>query len=545
MTESAQERGCDPESELEQLRRERDELQARLEAVSESESRLRMLVGAMPDIVCFKDGRGRWLEANDVDLELFELTGVDYFGKTDAELADFSPFYREAFLNCEETDEVAWQAGGLSRCDEVIPRPDGTEIILDVIKLPIFHEDGRRRGLIVLGRDITERRRLEDGLQRAARLEAVGRLAGGIAHDFNNILTAILGHAELIALSGGTARVVESAKTIAGACRRASELTGGLLGLARQGKRQSKVFDLHATLDEVLALVRRVFPREIQLCIETCCEGALVRGDAGQIHQVLTNLVLNARDAIEGPGRIVIGTCRTTVEQLLAEGVTPPPDIELPSGPCVRLTVSDSGSGIAEDIRERIFEPFFSTKDGHGTGMGLAVAYAIAVDHGGALLVDRVEEGAAFSLVLPLAGELTDSSVSAPGSTETRGLADVSVLVVEDEAEVAKVTRALLEYLGCRVTIAESAAAGLDQLDAVAPDVLLLDVDMPGFSGFDAAPRFRARRPELPIVLMTGLGGEQLLERAKACGARTLLHKPLQLSDLREGIAGALARLST
>lgn len=131
------------------------------QALVDREAQLRTLINAMPDIVCFKDGSGRWLEANDFDLDLFQLTGVDYRGKTDSELAEYSEFYREAFLTCEETDEEAWALGTTSRHDEIIPRPDGDDRVFDILKVPTFHEDGSRKGLVVIGRDITERKRAD------------------------------------------------------------------------------------------------------------------------------------------------------------------------------------------------------------------------------------------------------------------------------------------------------------------------------------------------------------------------------------------------
>ncbi|HEY3268177.1 MAG TPA: PAS domain S-box protein [Armatimonadota bacterium] len=132
------------------------------EALKESEAQLRTLINAMPDIVCFKDGEGRWLEANEFDLNLFELQGVDYRGKKDSDLAENSEFFRDAFLACEKTDEAAWQIGAASRVDETIPTPDGDERVFDIVKVPTFHDDGRRKGLVVIGRDITERKRVEE-----------------------------------------------------------------------------------------------------------------------------------------------------------------------------------------------------------------------------------------------------------------------------------------------------------------------------------------------------------------------------------------------
>jgi len=147
------------------------------QALSESELHLRTLINAMPDIVCFKDGEGRWLTANDFDLRLFQLEGVDYMGKTDSELADFSPFYKDAFLLCEGSDEIAWNKGSASRADEVIPLPDGTAKIFDIIKIPTFTESGDRKGLIVVGRDITDRKKAGDLLrQKIEELELFNNL---------------------------------------------------------------------------------------------------------------------------------------------------------------------------------------------------------------------------------------------------------------------------------------------------------------------------------------------------------------------------------
>jgi PAS domain S-box-containing protein len=143
------------------------------EILRESEERLRALINSTPDIVCFKDGQGRWLEANNADLELFELTGVEYRGKKDAELAGYSDFYRDAFLTCEATDEMAWQARAPMRTDETIPRPDGTSKVFDVIKVPLFRSDGKRKGLVVLGRDMTERVRQEQDIRLLNRLYSV------------------------------------------------------------------------------------------------------------------------------------------------------------------------------------------------------------------------------------------------------------------------------------------------------------------------------------------------------------------------------------
>ncbi|TNF26917.1 MAG: PAS domain-containing sensor histidine kinase [Deltaproteobacteria bacterium] len=361
---------------------------------------LRMLINAMPDIVCFKDGDGRWLEANDFDLALFELAGVDYRGKTDAELADYSPFYRDAFLTCGDTDEACWRGGVLHRGDEHIPRPDGSVQIFDVIKLPLFHPDGRRKGLLVIGRDITERRQLEARENHAAKMEAVGQLAGGVAHDFNNILTAILGLASGLARELPEGATQEDAATIHEAARRANRLTQQLLDFARARPRERTVIDVNETVEEVALFAAHTLGAKVVVTTDLASGPAAILGDADQLHQVLLNLCINARDAMPGGGRITLRTERRTLgpADVEARGVLQP-------GEHVVVTVSDTGSGIPAALRSRIFEPFFTTKDrGRGTGMGLAVAYReVERQKGHIRVTDAPGGGAAFELYFPVA----------------------------------------------------------------------------------------------------------------------------------------------
>jgi PAS domain S-box-containing protein len=176
------------------------------EALRDKEEQLRTLINAMPEVVCFKDGQGRWLEANSFDLDLFQLSEVDYRGKKDSELAAFSPFYRDAFLSCEATDETAWLVGGPSRVEEIIPRPDGSSLTFDVIKIPMFHQDGQRKGLLVVGRDITERKRAEEGLLQA-------KLAAELAHkEWEGTFDAV---PDLIALIDTSHRILRVNRAMA------------------------------------------------------------------------------------------------------------------------------------------------------------------------------------------------------------------------------------------------------------------------------------------------------------------------------------------
>ena len=506
---------------------------AATQALADSEARLRHLINAMPDIVCFKDGQGRWLVANEFDLDLFQLTGVDYRGKTDAELAPFSPFYREAFLACMESDEVAWAHGGPSRATEVIPRPDGTERAFDVIKVPTFHENGSRKGLVVIGRDITLQREFEVQLRQKARLEAVGQLAGGVAHDFNNVLTAVLGHATLLALDlPPGSEEQSSAETICQAAERASALTRQLLGLARRGLEEVGQVSVHEVVGEVCTLLEHTLGASVRVVAALDPGPLLVSGDASQLHQVITNLALNARDAMDGAGVLTLRT------RLCAE---PPPWTRLTPGPggFASIAVEDTGPGIPEALRDRVFEPFFSTKGREGTGMGLAVAQSIVLDHGGAIrAVGRALGGTIFEVVLPLAEG--DATAKRTRTRAVSSLETIRVLVVDDDPLARSAEVALLVHLGCEVEACVDGRAALERLAGDLPDLLVLDVDMPGVDGFEVLAWLRQRHPDLPVLLVTGLGGAEVAERALGLGAKRVLCKPLGLAELRRAVQAAV-----
>jgi signal transduction histidine kinase len=262
-----------------------------------------------------------------------------------------------------------------------------------------------------VARDITERKRteaerakLEEQLRHAQKMEAIGTLAGGVAHDFNNVLTAILGHVHLLKQEAPPDDPIHQRMfVIEAGVQRARHLTDQLLTFARGGKQQNVVFDLHATVQEVFQLLERMLGRHVSCQVELRAERCLINGDPGQLHQVILNLALNARDAMPHGGTL---RCRTD----LVSGAN-----------FIRLSVSDSGSGIPREIRGRIFEPFFTTKPkGQGTGMGLAMVYAIVQNHAGSIEVEsEVGQGTTFHLSLPLAPVPSPSASYSSGHRPT------------------------------------------------------------------------------------------------------------------------------
>ena len=374
-------------------------------------------------------------------------------------------------------------------------------------------------------------RALQEKVEAEQRLAAVGQLAAGVAHDFNNLLTGVMGHAEMIRLQTAETDTRASAEVIHQQGRRAARLIRQILDFGRRSPGRRVPLDAGRLLEETVALLRRTMPEtlELRLAAGTRC---WTLGDAAQLQQVLANLALNARDAMPAGG--VLGF---SVVRLRADECGPP--VEVPaSGDWLRLVVEDDGEGMPPDVLARIFEPFFTTKDvGKGSGLGLSQVYGIVRQHGG-FVEARSEpgQGARFEIWLPACDEEPGRGSEAEGLPAGGG---ETVLLVEDEPTVRQVTSRLLERLGY---VALHAADGLEALAILegnaAVDVVLSDVVMPRMGGADLAKELARRRPDLPVVLMSGypLRGDRVDGAAPAIR----LEKPVDLAGLGRAIREAL-----
>jgi signal transduction histidine kinase/ActR/RegA family two-component response regulator len=404
-----------------------------------------------------------------------------------------------------------------------------TQIVVHVFLL-LGSLSGQTLAAVMAEREDAMLRRisLEEQLRHSQKMEAVGRLAGGIAHDFNNLLTAIIGYSEIVMIGFDPKDPRRAdAEEIKRAAERAADLTRQMLAFSRRQVMQPKVVDLNVALQRVEPMLRRVIGEDIVMTIAGKATRPLARVDPGQIEQVIMNLVVNSRDAMPKGGRLTV----ETGDAVLDASALPP---DRRPGDYVMLAVSDSGIGMSPEVRARIFEPYYTTKDvGKGTGLGLSTAYGIVQQSDGFIRVDSEPGlGTTFRIYLPRSEGDTDTAArglatSMPGGTE-------HVLLVEDDVSVRRSTRETLIRLGYSVTEAASGRAGLalGSDDTRHFDLALCDVILGDMSGPAVFEALRALRPSVRVLYMSGYADEAIVRTGVLDEGHPFLQKPFTPRDL-------------
>jgi signal transduction histidine kinase len=379
---------------------------------------------------------------------------------------------------------------------------------------------------------------LEEQLRHSQKMEAVGRLAGGIAHDFNNLLTAIIGYTEIVlhSLDPKDERRAD-AEEIARAAMRAADLTKQMLAFSRRQVLQPKVIDLNIALKKVEPMLRRVIGEDIVLTVTGKATHAFARVDPGQVEQVVMNLVVNARDAMPQGGRVTVETADAILD---LEAVADLPEAK--PGAYVMVSVSDTGSGMAPEVRARVFEPYFTTKDvGKGTGLGLSTVYGIVRQSDGHIaLSSEPGLGTTFRIYLPRA----EAPVVAAGDAGVEKMPEGTehILLVEDDPSVRRLSKELLLRLGYSVTDASSGRAGLalGSDDTRHFDFALCDVILGDMSGPAVAEALRALRPSIRVLYMSGYMDEAIVKTGVLDEGRPFLQKPFTPMQLAKKIREVL-----
>jgi two-component system cell cycle sensor histidine kinase/response regulator CckA len=445
-------------------------------------------------------------------------------------------------------DELRKLVSGESRSSDHtvrLVRRDRGSVWIYANASPVQDAAGRTLYFLVYIRDMTERKQLEEQLRQAQKMEAVGQLAGGVAHDFNNLLTAIIGNAELLlrAIEPEDPRRLDVLE-INRAAHRAATLTRQLLAFSRKQVLQPRIVDLNAVVTELSTMLRRVIGEHVALRLELQPGLGRVLADPGQMEQVITNLAVNARDAMPSGGTLTIRTADVDAADVPAPGPEASPLV----GPLVELSVCDDGIGMDERTLARLFEPFFTTKElGRGTGLGLATVYGIVRQSGGHIRVNSLlHHGSTFTVYLPRVEGAPERWAEPAGWTDQPGAAG-TVLVVEDEETVRRLACRVLRARGYRVLEARD---GVEALRVVHKhpgriDLLLTDIVMPGLSGPALVERLLPGAPGLKVLYITGYAEEAIERLARLPAGGALLEKPFSARQLADRVRDTLADTET
>jgi PAS domain S-box-containing protein len=411
-------------------------------------------------------------------------------------------------------------------------RKDGSDFPVEIWTSVVRDDANAPVGFITVSRDITERKlaeksreTLELQLRQAQKLESIGTLAGGIAHDFNNILAIVSGYASLLARGRIAPESFSgSIEGINRAARRGADLVRQLLTFARKSESHHQTFNINMTVEELLSMLQATFPRTISIHVQLDKNIPAVHGDPSQIYQALLNLCVNARDAMPSGGILAVTT------EIIEGNFLKTRFGEANSGRYVRVAVSDTGVGMEEALRDRIFEPFFSTKTkDKGTGLGLAVVFGVVRSHHAFVEVESIpDKGSTFSLFFPLPS-IVDSTVT-PGEekTEDEPGGNETILLVEDEETLSSLISMFLSGKGYRVLTAADGEAAVQVLQAHVDEVALVfvDLDLPRLNGWDAYKKMKVMNPSLKAILTSGFVPTISQEEMMKGGIRVFLPKP-------------------
>jgi PAS domain S-box-containing protein len=406
----------------------------------------------------------------------------------------------------------------------------------------VLNAHGELETLIIVNRDVTARRNLEEQFRQAQKMEAVGRLSGGVAHDFNNLLGVIIGYAEFLQERLDPENTLRSSvDEILNAGKRAAALTRQLLAFSRQQVLDPKVIDLNGAVSDMEKLLRRLIGEDVELSTQLASDLGRVKADQGQLEQVVMNLAVNARDAMPQGGKLIIATENVVMDEIFVRQYPYP----VQPGPYVCLSVTDSGIGMDAETKARAFEPFFTTKEkGKGTGLGLSTVYGVVKQSGGYIdIFSSPGAGTTFKIYLPRIDEAI--KLSAPGQAGAGSFdGNETILLAEDEASLRRLTRATLEQNGYKVLEAKDGVEALAVSEACALpiDLLLTDVVMPGMGGRALAQELTRRRPEMRVVYMSGYTGQGVGTQGPIDPGTDFLSKPFTRVVLARKIREALDR---
>ncbi|MEH1773692.1 hybrid sensor histidine kinase/response regulator [Nostoc sp.] len=482
------------------------------------------LLDVTTDAICVRDLNNQIIFWNKGAETLYGWQATEAWGKNASELLYDEPSPEIEAALFQAISKGKWQ-GELTKLTKM-----NKEILVASRWSLVCDEQGKPKSILTVDTDITEKKHLEAQLFRAQRLESIGTLASGIAHDLNNILTPILAGAQLLPLKFPDAdqRTLHLLEILEINAKRGADLVKQVLSFARGVEGKRITLQLKHLIMEVAKILKETFPKSIEISTDIPHDLWMVSGDSTQLHQVLMNLCVNARDAMPNGGTLSI-----SAENLLIDENYARMNLEAKEGPYIVVTVSDSGVGIPKEMLDRIFEPFFTTKDvGQGTGLGLSTVLGIIKSHGGFVNVySEPGSGTSFKVYLPAVGGM--ETLSPEDLPPQKGHGEL-ILVVDDEAAIQEITRTSLEDHNYKILVASDGieaialyAQNKDKISAV-----LMDIMLPSLDGLTAIRTLRKINPQVRIIASSGLMSDNKLSAVAAIGVNTFLSKPYTVNEL-------------
>jgi len=511
------------------------------EKLRETERKYRELAESLPQVIFEIDSNGKLVYLNHTGYELFGYSPEDVANGFSV-LEAFVPDDRERVVQDILT---SIQGRRLGRQEYTAVKKSGAQFPVAVHANRVF-EDQTTTGLRGILIDLTptriaeeEKKKLENQLQQAQKMEAIGALAGGIAHDFNNILSAIIGYTELAMLNEGAEHCADELKEALAAANRAKDLVKQILAFSRQTDEDRMPVRVALIVKEAVKFLRATIPSTIEIKARIDERSGAVLANSVELHQIIMNLFTNAQHALgERAGLVEVEVQGAEIDAAQKSDL-----IGMQAGACVRISVRDTGSGMSPEVMERIFDPYFTTKEkGVGTGLGLAVVHGIVKKYGGAIQVEsKPGQGTVFHVFLPKA------DVAAPTQTElTKPIMGGSekVLLVDDEQMLASVGQQALQRLGYEVVSRTSPIEALELFKAKPGhfDVVITDQTMPGMTGDALARELMNIRPGIPVIICTGYSQAIDAERAATIGIKAFVMKPILIHELADAVRKALGR---
>jgi two-component system, cell cycle sensor histidine kinase and response regulator CckA len=503
------------------------------EALRRSEARSRSLILSAAFGICRCTLRGRFLDVNPALINMLGHSSVEDLLKLDAR--------HEVFVNPRELDRLAEdyrRTGSLNGVEVQWKRKDGRIIIVRLSGCAAISTDEPEEVLELIAEDITDRRQLEEQLRQAQKMDAVGRLAGGVAHDFNNLLMVINGYTEvLLEQLEKDSDMHSKVQSIQQAADRAATLTRQLLAFSRKQLLELKVVDVNTIVGDMERLLRPLIGENIELVTRLSTQTGRTRADAGQLEQVIMNLVVNAKDSMPEGGKLTLQTADVAVGQNYSHHRFIQP------GRYAVISVADTGHGMDKETQSRIFEPFFTTKEkGKGTGLGLSTVYGIVKQSGGYVFAQsEVGAGTIFYVYLPRVEESAEELSPAKAQQNEAGGCE-TVLLVEDEESVRELVRLTLASRGYKVIEAENGECGLRLAEDCKEriDILITDVVMPGMGGRELAKRLLSIRPGISVLYLSGYTEDAVATQGALGPGTAFLQKPFTLQNLAKKVRDVL-----